>query len=328
LAEGMQEAAGRIYGIADPGPCLDLDETVAELRWCADNGFVGVAPPGQIFDPELPPLTDSYHEPFWDACEELGLVLNIHAGWGFSQVGGSEAMIAFMSGENRAPEDLLEMQMTADIRIDQFPKDSPIRQGLTRPRRALWQLMMAGVFDRHPGLKLVFTEVRADWVPATLDVLEKRFAEDRGTLTKSPREYWAQHCYVAPSSPRPYELAVRHDIGVDRLMFGMDYPHPEGTWPNTREWLRNTLAGIPEAEVRQFLGENAVECYGLDAAKLRTIADKIGLSIDEVLAPGSQIDERLVRQFHSRSGYTRPQEQVDASFYTEMIDEDAATVRV
>ncbi|MCU1691566.1 MAG: putative amidohydrolase [Frankiales bacterium] len=325
LAEGMQQADGRLFAIADPGPVDDVEAAITELRWCAANGFVGVAPPGQIYDVDLPPLTSSVYEPYWAACEELGLVLNIHAGWGFGQFGGTDRMKQSM-GSTSTPEEMLERQMTADIRIDEFPRDSPVRLGLTRPRRALWQLMMAGVFDRYPGLKLVFTEVRADWIPATLDVMDVHFAQDPGLLRKSPREYWAEHCYAAPSSPRPYELALRDQIGIDRMMFGMDFPHPEGTWPNTREWLRTTMVGLSESEARKFLGENAVECYGLDAGRLRAVADRIGLSLDEVLVDDPQTDPRLVRQFHARSGFTRPQEKVDPAFYVEMIDEDAATL--
>jgi predicted TIM-barrel fold metal-dependent hydrolase len=324
LADGMADSDGRLHGIADPGTCLDMDDTVAELRWVADHGFVGVAPPGQIDDPALPPLTSDYFEPFWSACVDSGLVLNIHAGWGFPQFGGMN-MNQMATGDTR-PEDLLEMQMTADVRIDQFPKDSPIRLGLTKPRRALWMLMMAGVFDRHPDLKLVFTEVRADWVAATLSVLDKHFADGHGSLKMKPSDYWAQHCYAAPSSPRTYELADRHAIGVDRFMFGMDYPHPEGTWPNTREWLRNTLTGVSEDEARRFLGLNAVECYGLDEAKLSAIADKIGLLPAEVLGVTEPVNPDLVRNFHSRSGYSRPAEQVDEAFYVEMISEDEAVL--
>lgn len=325
LADDLAASDGRLYGISDPGPCVDMVETVAELHWIADHGFVGVAPPGQIDDPALPPLTSPAFEPFWAACAETGLVLNLHAGWGIGQVGGEVRKNAMADGE-MSPEEMLERQMTADIRIDQFPRDSPIRTALTKPRRALWQLMLSGAFDRHPELRIVFTEVRADWVPATLAILDARFSDDRAGLTRKPSEYWEQHCYAAPSSPRPYELALRHEIGVDRLMFGMDYPHPEGTWPNTREWLRLVLGGVPEHEVRRFVGLNAVECYRLDGAKLERVAERIGITADEILGEGAAVDPALVRQFHARSGYSRPAEVVDSSFYADMIDEDTATL--
>jgi predicted TIM-barrel fold metal-dependent hydrolase len=325
LADGMAEAGGRLLGIAEPGPCLDMEATVAELEWVADQGFIGVAPPGQVADDDLPPLTSDYYDPFWRTCAERGLVLNIHAGWGLPQFGHLDDMKRAAVGD-MSPEDQLQMQMTADLSIDTLPKDSPIRQALTKPRRALWQLIFAGVFDRYPDLRLVFTEVRADWIPSTLDVLEQYVARHADKPKRRIRDYWAEHCYAAPSSPRMYEIALRAEIGIDRIMFGMDYPHPEGTWPNTREWLRTTMAGVSEDEVRRFLGLNAVECYRLDAAKLGAVAERIGLLPDEVLGNPEPVDPRLVEQFHSRSGFARPPERVDPTFYDEMISEDAAAL--
>jgi predicted TIM-barrel fold metal-dependent hydrolase len=322
LADGMADSGGRLFGIADPGPCLDLDETVKELEWVSDHGFVGTAPPGQVHDPALPPLSHPSYEPFWATCAERGLVLNIHAGYGAGQFGELAAQMKAMMG-TVPPEEQLRMQMTAEVSIDQFPKDSPQRTAITAPRRSLWQLMLGGVFDRHPNLKIVFTEVRADWVPDTLAWLDSHF-EGKG-FALSPSEYWARHCYVAPSSPRPYEVALRSQIGMDRFMFGMDFPHPEGTWPNTREWLRHSFAGVPVDELRKLVGLNAVECYGLDLPSLTAVADKIGLSSVEVSDP-TPVDPRLVDQFHARSGYARPAESFDPAVYQEMLDEDVALV--
>ena len=91
----MVESNGRLFGIADPGPCLDLDDTVQELHWLAEHGFVGVAPPGNVADPSLPPLTSRHWDPFWAACEQLGLVLTVHAAFGdiVGAVAGSAAGI-------------------------------------------------------------------------------------------------------------------------------------------------------------------------------------------------------------------------------------------
>ena len=111
LADGMADCGGRLVGIADPGPCLDIEATVRELRWVADHGFVGVAPPGQIYDPALPPLYDTSYEPFWAACAEAGLVLTLHAGYGIEQLGGmargfNKDLKASMDGGDAAEEAL------------------------------------------------------------------------------------------------------------------------------------------------------------------------------------------------------------------------------
>jgi predicted TIM-barrel fold metal-dependent hydrolase len=59
-------------------------------------------------------------------------------------------------------------------------------------------------------------------------------------------------------------------------MWGTDYPHPEGSWPHTREKMESYLTGIPEADLEKILGLNAVRCYGLDLAALLPIAQRIG----------------------------------------------------
>ena len=330
LADAMIDAGGRMSAVAEPGPCTDMDETVAELRWAAAHGFVGVSPPGNIADPALPPLYDTYYDPFWAACDELGLNLTIHAGYGFPQ-GMASGMGAMSAMAGALPiEDMLSMSTLSgpdigEMRIDEFPRDHGFRTALTQPRRILWQLMLAGVLDRHPTLQLVFTEVRADWVPDTLAVLDAHFADGHVRLKKAPREYWERHVWIAPSSTRQGEVAMRHEIGVDRMMFGTDYPHPEGTWPNTQQWIRHAFTGVPEEEARWMLGENTIRCYGLDRDVLAAVADRIGPKPADLLG-GEAVDDRLLQQFHHRAGYLRPLEHVDPDYTVEMITEDEAGV--
>jgi hypothetical protein len=72
------------------------------------------------------------------------------------------------------------------------------------------------------------------------------------------------------------EIRRRHAIGCDVAMWGTDYPHPEGTWPNTIARLRSDFGDVPVGDTRQMLGETAARCYGFDLDALRPIADKIG----------------------------------------------------
>jgi predicted TIM-barrel fold metal-dependent hydrolase len=325
LADAMARAGGRFAGIAESGPCLDMDATVGELRWAADHGFVGVLAPGMVADATLPALYDAYFDPFWQACSELGLVVNIHAGWGGVQ-GQFQQFLAFMK-ESMGGSTELDADLQGKIReMLNDSADSPLRLELG-PRRALWQLMVGGVFDRHPGLRLVLTEVRADWVPATLAHLDRRFDADRGPLTRRPSEYYRDHCAVAPSSPHRAEIEMREELGVERFLFGMDYPHPEGTWPNTWDWIRAAFAGVPEAEARAILGENAIEFYGLDRALLADAAERVGPLPAEVLGT-HEVDPRKVEHFHKRSGYSRPAEEVDLSVIDAALDEDLKSLAV
>ena len=97
---------------------------------------------------------------------------------------------------------------------------------------------------------------------------------------------------------------MRHEIGVETMAFGRDYPHGEGTWPNTTLWLRDALGGIPEAETRAILSGNAIRILGLDQAKLDSIAARIGLPASEVFGEHPPVPEALVAHFQKRGQYT------------------------
>lgn len=77
----------------------------------------------------------------------------------------------------------------------------------------------------------------------------------------------------------------RHEIGVPTIGFGRDYPHSEGTWPNTLEWLRDAFAGVPEDEVRRMTSINAARVYGFDLDALQKIADRVGPTVEELATP-------------------------------------------
>ena len=72
------------------------------------------------------------------------------------------------------------------------------------------------------------------------------------------------------------EIRRRHVNGIDALMWGTDYPHPEGSWPKTVERLQDDFCEVPIEDTRRLLGLNAVDCYGLDLAGLTKVAERVG----------------------------------------------------
>jgi predicted TIM-barrel fold metal-dependent hydrolase len=334
LADFMSQADGRFYGMIDPGPCLDMDRTVEELHWAAAHGHICVSVPGVIEDETLPPIYSDYYEPFWRACADLDLALITHAGWGFAQGKMQEFIAKFLVTH-------LGAEATANLFADGMALDEDGRNALLQefadsptsplrldfgPRRLLWQLMLGGVFDRYPSLKFVLTEVRADWLPATLATLDEWFASQDTPLRRSPSEYWAANGYVTASSIHRSETVERNQIGLDKLMFGMDYPHPESTWPDTFNWIRAAFQGVPENEARDILGENAIRCFGLDRDKLVAVAERIGPLPSEVLGPEHSVKPQLLESFHKRAGYARPTEDVDIEAIRTLVDEDATAL--
>jgi predicted TIM-barrel fold metal-dependent hydrolase len=307
LADMMATGDGRLYGVAEPVSCLEMDEMVGMVRWAAGHGFVAATVPGATAEPGLPPLYDSYYEPYWATCDDLGLPLSVHAGWG-RPIGALWDVVSAIGNTDLCMPDIVDAVSRLDL----------------APRLVMWQLMLGGVFDRHPNLKLVLTEMRADWLPATLARLDERFSRGDTLLAMKPSEYFERNVVVVPSSIRPSEVEMRDQIGVARMLFGMDFPHPEGTWPNTWEWLRSVFVGVPEDEVRMILGENAIAFFGLDREKLTPVAQRIGPRPNDILGAGDEIDPRLLDNFHKRSGYKRPAESIDADGVDRALDECVA----
>jgi predicted TIM-barrel fold metal-dependent hydrolase len=158
-------------------------------------------------------------------------------------------------------------------------------------QRPLTALIWSGAFERHPRLKYVLTETGVGWVVEKLRVLEFKarnpiFKHFTRGLSLSPSGYFARNCYLGASFMPAHEGRFRHAIGVDRLMWGTDYPHLEGTWPNTRKALRETFGEYPEDEIRAILGGNAARVYGFDAAALQAIADEIGPELAAIRGEG------------------------------------------
>ena len=91
-----------------------------------------------------------------------------------------------------------------------------------------------------------------------------------------PSHYWARQCHVGASFMSREECEVRHQIGVPTIMWGSDFPHDEGTWPNTAAALHATFDGVPPAELRAMLGENAIRVYGFDPSLLAVHRDRVG----------------------------------------------------
>ena len=313
-----------LVGVTGHAPCRDMDATVAELHWIAEHGFVGTVMPGMTTYEGQLPLFDPHWEPFWAACEELDLTVVVHTGYGPPQ-GPLSAEFAKVYDEITAAGGTTEhalSRVTSEVLTGEFFLS-------TASRRPMWQVMFGGVFDRHPDLRLLMTEVRADWLPSTLHHLDAVYDEQRADLpaTRRPSEYWRSNCLTCLSFPHKAEIAMRHEIGVETIAFGRDYPHPEGTWPNTREWMQDAYAGVPEDELRKMLGENAIRFLGLDGAKLDAIARRVGPTVREINGGDHVVDPALLAHFDTRGGYLKPSEG-DANLATAdaMIREDLATL--
>lgn len=270
LADVCSVEPARHVGLAQL-PMWDVDAATAEVEWAAEAGLRGVNLPAMRQG--ILEYNDRAWEPFWSACEAHGMALATHVGAASpSRVSGPESL-ALVS----------------------------IEDGGYFARRAIWWLAFGGVFERHPGLRLVITESPGDWWTATLAELDSVWHSHSGwnrplreQVPEPPSAYAARQVFVGASFMAAFEAdrAVRESY-ASQLLWGSDYPHIESTWqypdddadePITRAALRNTFCRIPSDATAAMLGTNAIDVFGLDDAALHAVAERIGAPTPAELA--------------------------------------------
>jgi predicted TIM-barrel fold metal-dependent hydrolase len=271
LADFCSQRPGRRAGIAQIF-LDDVERAVQEVRWVAQQPglFGGIMLPNPPVDETTPQLHSPLYEPLWEACEDLGVVVNSHGGGGGpTTYGDVDTSLVMM---------FLEFGWYC--------------------QRPLVRLIFSGVFERHPDLTFVMTETGNSWVPGTLaemDYMYDRIVNARpgavegffGGMIRDrmklrPSEYWARQCYIGASFLSRRDSKARHATGIDRVMWGSDYPHTEGTFPHTRFVLRHVFHDVEPDEVALMLGLNASRAYRFDLAQLQPIADRIGPTVSEL----------------------------------------------
>ncbi|QTZ91267.1 amidohydrolase family protein [Streptomyces auratus] len=276
LADFCAEAPGRRAGVAQI-LLNDVDEAVREVRRTKEAGLTGgIMLPGTPPGSGLPELHCEVYDPLWAVCAELEVPVNHHGGSASPPLGDAPAARAVFMVETT-----------------------------WFSHRALWHLIFGGAFRRHPGLRLVLTEQGSGWIPGVLDMLdyyhgrlaaaasataEAKFGAGlAAAMGRTPAELWRDHCFVGASFMRPHEVPLRHRIGLDKIMWGSDYPHDEGTHPYSREALRLAYAGLPPDEAAAMLGINAARVYGFDLARLAPLAARVGPAVSEIAAPLDEV---------------------------------------
>jgi len=131
---------------------------------------------------------------------------------------------------------------------------------------------------------------------------EIRYGADH-VLPRDASEYFQQNCWMGVSQPGPDDAAARHTIGLDKFMWGSDYPHDEGTYPYTREALRARFSDAPEAELRQILAGNAANLYDFDLDALAPLAARIGPTVDEIATPIEAVPDKELQRISGDMDY-------------------------
>jgi len=293
LVDFCAEAPQRRRGIVQLLP-NDVEAAVAEVRWAAGSAVVGgVMIPAIPANHPVEPYFHPRYEPLWSACEELSMPIHQHQGTG-------------------APDLLPDAPVSTPIWFIELDLWT---------RRTMTHLIAGGVFERHPALRAVWTEFwgigwvleELQWMERGLRTVQRRYAGDPGTLNFSavfgseatdslslrPAEYFARNCYVGASLLPRHEVAHITAIGADRLMWGNDFPHPEGAAPHTTEALQATIFDVPEPACRQMLAGVAADVYGFDLDALVPVAQRVGPSVAQVHTPLTDLPISTAEAFAS-----------------------------
>lgn len=261
LADFCAQSPDRRIGVAIVPILHDVDAAVAEIRHAHDAGLRGVLIPTRWFD--SPPYHDRRYDPVWAECAALGMILHTHSGSGPTE---------FLDGPGAFAIYATEAYWWA--------------------ARPLWVLLWSGVFERHPDLRYVIAENGAWWAPDLVHKMDEKYLGGHNTakmgnvfrehLTMKPSEYFDRNCFLAASTPGLEDIARRHAVGIGNILWGNDLPHPEGTYPYTRYWIRERFGALADDEVRRMLGHNAAELYAVDVDALAPLVARIGPTVDEI----------------------------------------------
>lgn len=261
IADFCAQSPERRIGIAIVPILYDVAAAVTEIRAAREMGLRGILIPTRWFD--QPAYHDPVYDPIWATCQDLGMVVHTHSGAGPADYGLGPGMMAIYASE-----------------------------AYWWAARPLWVLIWAGVFERFPGLQYVVAENGAWWAPDILGKMDEKYVGGhntakmgdafRETLRMKPTEYFDRNCFLAASTPGVEDIARRHLVGVGNMLWGNDLPHPEGTFPHTRYWIRERFHDVGVDETRRILGETAAALYGLGTDALAPLVARIGPTVDEV----------------------------------------------
>jgi predicted TIM-barrel fold metal-dependent hydrolase len=239
-------------------PDTGVDDAIAETAYCAKAGLKGVNlhrfPSGKGY-------VTAEDDNFWRAALDLYICVTSHTNGGTTRLGPRNGgvfqypkVLVKAGGGERDPVSLLF----------RFAGEQPM---------APLQMAMAGVFDRFPRLKIYWAESQCGWLPYSFDQIDdnyerNRYWGERDFDFKGPRikpsEYLKSQCLWGFMRDA-WGVKCRREIGVDILLWGSDFAHATGDWPNSQRLLDETFAGVAAAERKKMVLDNAVTYFHLDA---------------------------------------------------------------
>jgi predicted TIM-barrel fold metal-dependent hydrolase len=222
-------------------PIHDIDAAVAEVEWAVANGCKSLQLP--VFPSELG-LADywnSRYDPLFSVIQETGIPICLHIGL------------------NTGLDDLARRDPTPQrgIFVPMVPLSSAEQFGM-------W--IMGGVFERFPGLKVVFVEPGIGWVAWWLTIVDDmatRQGYDYPAITELPSFYFHQNVYLT-FIDEPHVVRHAHEtLGIKNVMWSSDYPHPVSSWPDSRKIVEEIFADAAADDRELVVSANAARVWNL-----------------------------------------------------------------
>ena len=227
-------------------PVPDVDACVAEAKRAGELGVRGFSIPSHA------PIDQSYadpmYDPLWAVLQDMNLPVTMHIFTGTSFDCG-------LPDHWGTPGGSLKGYTLAHTTVVNSVID----------------LIAGGVVERFPRLKFVCAEFETGWVAhfkQRLDHAAYRTPwELADSLTLKPSEYFDRNFWVTFEDDA-HGIATRHDIGIENLVWGNDYPHHDSIWPHSMSILDELFQGVPDDEVQKMVWDNVIDLYDIDTAKL------------------------------------------------------------
>ncbi|MBV1905996.1 MAG: amidohydrolase [Pseudomonadales bacterium] len=221
-------------------PAGSADEAAEELRRCAKLGLGGGELP--IVQGNLPFWKDEW-EPLWIAAEETGIPVQLHT---VGSAAGAPPFTNPLDYHRFLATVMTEFQMAMSTHLA--------------------AIIFGGALERHPGLKIVLGEAGAGWLPYALERMDYEWEDQFQNLElkMKPSEYWRRQMFVTFQQDET-GMANIDRIGAETLLWGSDFPHPDGIWPDSQEIISDQLKLINPDQRRMILHDNAVRLYGFPA---------------------------------------------------------------
>ena len=220
-------------------PLIDIDYAVSEVHRLAALGARSIQVPNFPSELGMPDFHDQRYEPLWSAFEETGVVVANHL---------------------TLKESLWDL-----FRRDPTPQKGifTAMPGFAIAETLQWYIL-TGILERHPALRVVFVEPGLFWVPGFIRFLDSRMHHhyEFPGVRELPSTYFKNQMAVT-FVHEPEGVELRHQIGVENLLWSTDFPHPVCNWPNAGKKVREQFAGVPEDEVHAITWENGARMYGI-----------------------------------------------------------------